>query len=245
MAKKIAVLAAMDMELKPIIKTLALGSRRAARLGGLLTVEGVFKGNEILLCRTGMGRKNAKRAVELLLNWHDIGLVVIAGVAGGVGRWVDVGDVAVPMGVSPVEGGGKYFADNAVVAGIRDLQSDDTPLVVGGTAYTAQKIFGVEEKKALAERDPEAVCVDMEAFWIVKSLAEANVPFVMMKAVSDRWNYEFPDIFLSFFGRIDYPAIIMHFIKRPGDLAEVLELWKNVRLAARNSAAAVKLLLGA
>ena len=104
---RIAVLAPMRTEFRPLVRPLALeradGDDSPYHRGGIADVE-------IVATMTGIGTTAATMVTERLLDDHAVDHVVVVGIAGGLGPDLDVGDMVVPEIVVDRPNGRSYRA---------------------------------------------------------------------------------------------------------------------------------------
>ncbi|SCL17141.1 futalosine hydrolase [Micromonospora inyonensis] len=133
------------------------------------------------------------------------GGVVSAGVAGGFAHRVAVGGTVLAgrslaadlgaespegfipideLGMSPEQLGGEVAvaADPALLAALRSALPD----AVVGTVLTVSTVTGTADStRALADRHPDAVAEAMEGYAVAVAAAQAGVPFVELRTISN------------------------------------------------------------
>ncbi|MBQ6484969.1 5'-methylthioadenosine/adenosylhomocysteine nucleosidase [Carnobacterium sp.] len=164
-------------------------------------IEGQIGEIEVVLVRCGIGKVNAALTTTLLLAKHDIDLIVNTGSAGGIGAGLHVGDVVIASEMA-------YHDVDATVFGYSIGQVPQMParyIANQGTiekTITAAKKTGLTPVKGLivtsdsfiasqAQTDvilsnfPDALASEMEGAAIAQVCYQFDVPFVIIRAMSD------------------------------------------------------------
>lgn len=164
-------------------------------------IEGQIGEVDVVLVRCGIGKVNAALTTTLLLAKHDIDLIVNTGSAGGIGAGLHVGDVVIASEMA-------YHDVDATVFGYSIGQVPQMParyIANQGTiekTITAAKKTGLTPVKGLivtsdsfiasqAQTDvilsnfPDALASEMEGAAIAQVCYQFDVPFVIIRAMSD------------------------------------------------------------
>lgn len=179
----IAVFAAMRPEVAACLGS--LGEYRETVCHG----NPLFEAPNIVICQTGMGPRSRAAAASVIAE-HSPGVVLSVGVAGGLSPTIGAGDVIVCERIdheSHREGGreASVYSDErlakvAVAAGSRlELQ------VARGTSITVDQAAWGPEEKARHHSWRAHDIVEMESFWIGEAAAQARVPFLALRTISD------------------------------------------------------------
>jgi len=237
-AKKILILTAMDIEHDAIRRAVRLRPAGSKKIGGVRVIEGTVAGNDVVLAKTGMGKKRIGALMDTLLDAYDVPLIIFAGVAGAVNESLKVGDVVVPASVRSLADGKRYEVARAAMRGIR---TGSVPVKAGGTQYTVERVFGADDKARLFDEDPAAVAVDMESSCVCERAARRSIPCLIIRGISDTRDFRLPKIF--FITRKNLRNVIKHFPAHPLDIVRFISLWRNCAIAAKNTALVVTLVL--
>ena len=225
-AARIAVLAPMRHELRPLVRPLSL--HRAGR-GADALYSGAVGRVEIVAAITQMGILAAARAAERVLDSGAIDHLVVVGIAGGIGASVGIGDLVVPELVIDLSTGAQH----------RPAQlGDATPR---GTLATADglivdlDVFARLEKRGV-------IAIDMETSAVAAVCERRGCPWSVFRAISDRAGD--PGIDSAVFalatpdGGPDLPAIARFVLTRPWRLPKLARLGRDMQIATRVAAAA-------
>lgn len=223
--ERIAVLAPMRPELRPLVRSLAL--RRSRRGDTLLS--GSIGRVEILATTTGIGPRRAARTTERLLDAHAVDHVVVVGIAGGIGPSVALGDLVVPELVLDLDSGAQYRPTPLGDAAPR------------GTLVTSEGLQSDLDAIARLERQG-AVAIDMETAAIAAVCERRGCPWSVFRAISDRADDGSTDA--AVFGLAgpdgagDLPAVARFVLTHPWRVPQLARLARGMRVAAQRAATA-------
>lgn len=167
---------------------------------------GILKDREVVITQSGIGKVNAAISTTLLINKFKPDVIINTGSAGALYESLNVGDVLISDDV-------KYHDADATAFGYEYGQIPQMPvafqsskpliekvsqvvqqqqltakvgLIVSGDSF----IGSVEQRQKIKKAFPNAMAVEMEATAIAQTCYQFNVPFVVVRAVSDLANGE-------------------------------------------------------
>jgi adenosylhomocysteine nucleosidase len=220
--KKIAIIAAMEREVWPLIRRWKVRTiEHAGRQCRLF--ENVFANGEAALICGGIGAEAARRATEAIIREVSPTRALSVGFAGALDPSLRVGDVLEPRTVINA-------ADSARI----EIESGEGSLVTSAT------IASKDQKTRLA-KSYSAAAVDMEAAAVAQGAAARGVEFAALKAISDAVDFNMParmDRFVAADGKFRSAKFAIHVALRPW-------LWASTIALARNSAKASRALCNA
>ncbi len=171
-------------------RTFVAGLTNPVLLGrddGLLpVVTGLCHGERVIVIHTGVGEAPAYRArlARLLTDGGDAGgkpiLLVSGGYAGGLQSGITVGDLIL----------GKNVSDPGWLAKAREMLVSWKPLT--GRLITRSATAETTGAKRALGVATGAIAVDMETAWVAAVCAEAGVPMLSLRVISDAVNQSFP-----------------------------------------------------
>lgn len=216
--KKIAIIAALPGELKPLVRGWEQRRRNlwAGRVGDC----------DAIAVAGGMGARAAGRAVERVLAEANPDVLVSYGWAGALTCAVKAGAACVISEVVE-DGTGERFAT---------ANSDGYRLI------TLDRVARSDEKRALAQKH-QAVLVDMEAATVARMAAARGVPFYCFKGISDGYADRLPD-FNRFVdterGELKMGSFVAYAAVRPVYWGSLWRMGKNSGVAAHGLVELVK-----
>ena len=195
----IGIIGAMKEEvaiLKELIK-----NQRVEKIMHVEFTVGLLHDKEVVLLESGIGKVNVAIATTLLLEKFAVDVVINTGSAGGIITDAEVGDVVISQAVAyhdvDVTGFGYdwgqvpglpavFKSDGDLVSKVEDvLKRVDiryfTGQIVTGDAFVNRP----EQLVVVKENFNEAIALEMEAAAVAQVCHIANIPFVVVRALSD------------------------------------------------------------
>lgn len=164
---------------------------------------GTLDSYPIVLVESGIGKVNATLITSLLIERYSVELIVNSGVAGALSNKLDVTDMVVSTSVvhhdvDAMEFGylfgqvpgmpASYEADKKLVdAAIKALDSNQavkgfSGLITSGDSFIADS----NQKSSILSNFSDALAVDMESASIAQTCHQFNVPFIIIRSISDK-----------------------------------------------------------
>lgn len=197
---KIAIIGAMEEEVTILREKLA--NREVEVFAGSEFTKGIYKGVEVVLLKSGIGKVNAAMSTTLLLDRFKPDYVINTGSAGGFHPSLNVGDVVISSEVRHNDVDVTAFGyEYGQVPGLPAAYIPNQMLVEVAVKM-AEEISGIQVTKGLIVTgdsflsDPVKVefirskftnlhAGEMEAAAIAQVCHLFNVPFVVIRALSD------------------------------------------------------------
>jgi adenosylhomocysteine nucleosidase len=224
MKGNIAIIAALEGELNPLVRGRGVGSwkRRESAKGCSVWECRHADGSWIAAC-AGMGEVRAAVAFAEVEKVAAIDSVCSVGWAGALDRAIRAESVS---GVS-------LIVDTRT--GERFRPADFQP--AWPVLATTTRVADEREKKRLAA-SYGAGLVDMEAATIARIALGRGIPFYCFKAVSDDADARLPDLnpFVAENGRLKMLPFLAHVAVRPGSWSGLMKLGRHSSAAAKNLA---------
>jgi adenosylhomocysteine nucleosidase len=220
--RKIAIVAAIERELWPLIKSWP-------------TTKLVYEGREFTLYESdyavavcgGIGAESARRAAEAIIVRYSPELLISAGVAGALVPELHVADTVFPATVVDARDGSRHETS------IRDAAMGNSPLA-RTVLVSFPAVAGSVQKRQLA-KSYGAHVVDMEGASVARAAQIHNLPFLAVKAISDDANFELAEVnrFIRN-GRFETKLFVLFLIPRPWLWLKMIRLARNTQLASHN-----------
>ncbi|MBQ6622899.1 MAG: 5'-methylthioadenosine/adenosylhomocysteine nucleosidase [Mogibacterium sp.] len=214
------VLCAMDIELADLLASLE--DPEVIEKAGYRFYEGTIGGSPIVLVKCGIGKVNAARGTQMLIDLFEPAAILNSGIAGGIGPGLHVGDIVI--GTEFVQhdfdvtafGHAKGFlctderddeptvfrADPEIVRRLRCAAEDLA--AAGGRSVHEGRIASGDQFIASLEAKAEiaglfgAVAAEMEGAAIAQTAAYAGVPFAVLRVISDLGDGTAPESYETF-----------------------------------------------
>lgn len=203
--KPIAIIGAMDSELVTLLSQLK--EKREETYCGLTFYVGTLCERAVVLVKCGVGKVNAARCAQMLIDRYDPAALINTGIAGGVGPGLQVGDIVVSTGL--VQHDYDVTPFGYVKGNMCERDHADTPTifaadekVASAVAEAAQEVLGSEKvhrgliatgdqfiagalQKAEIYGHFQALAAEMEGGAIAQVAALGSIPFAVIRAISD------------------------------------------------------------
>lgn len=197
---KIGIIGAMDEEV--IILKAKLKNIKTTIIAGCEFYQGELNGKEVILTKSGIGKVAASVATTLLLERFSPDTIINTGSAGGYDNNLNVGDLVISTEVrfhdvdltafgyeigQMAQLPPAFVADTKLVNIAQDAAKTLTDLkTIKGLICTGD-IFMADPTKAEIARNnfPTMAACEMEAAAIAQVCYQFNVPFVIIRSLSD------------------------------------------------------------
>ena len=191
--KKIGIIGAMELEVTTLRSLMDI--ENTVKKASLTFYEGKLEGKDIVLVQCGIGKVNSALCAQILISEFKVDAVVNTGVAGAIHSSLGVNDIvisteAIQKGQIPQMDNSIFIADerlvNAAYESSLDQVKDKEFQIVKGRVATGDIFISSKELKEELENDFEAYCGEMEGGAIAHACYLNNIPFVIIRAMSDK-----------------------------------------------------------
>jgi len=214
---KVGIIAALEREVRPLMKSKEVGWRVHEREHGGRRFRFLADDNDVILVCAGIGAEAARRAAVAMIELYAPTVIYSVGFAGALDPGLKAGEVVRPAQVIDVSDGSRA-----------NLSEGKGVLVsFGSVASPAQK--------AQLRDSYGAQLVDMEAAAVWHAAEAHGVKFMAVKAISDEFDFTFPEMekFVDAQGRFQQGRFVRFVVVRPW-------LWGKVNRLAHGSNLAVR-----
>lgn len=200
---KLGIIGAMDIEisaLKDRMENMTTHTRT-----GMAFYEGRLEGLDVVVVQCGVGKVNAAMCTQILCDCFYVTHVVNTGVAGSLCAELDIGDLVVStdamyhdfdchvinlnycVGQVPGMAVLAFPGDGALAQMAYEAAEEQNPghTRLGRVASGDQFVCTGEQKEAIV-RNTGALCTEMEGAAIAHTAWRNGVPFVVIRAISDK-----------------------------------------------------------
>ncbi len=210
---KIGIIGAMEQEVA-ILKS-SLNHLKEENKAGANYFSGQINGVDVVLLQSGIGKVAAAIGTTLLIDNYQPDLIINTGSAGGFDSSLTMGDVVISSEVrhhdadvtafgyeiGQMAGQPAAFTADEKLISVAEaaVESAEGKHAVKGLICTGDAFVCTAEKQQfIRDNFPSAVAVEMEASAIAQTCYQFNVPFVVVRAISDVANKESPMSFEEF-----------------------------------------------
>jgi adenosylhomocysteine nucleosidase len=182
------------------------------------------------LLDTGEGRANADRALRAWFEKNDADFLICVGFAGALSPALQIGDLVIDK-------------NSAMVSEILSRERSKTPAgelgfsIHPGRIITVDEILGATGKRELAATldANELACAEMESSAVAKVCVERSVPLLLLRAISDLFDEDFPIDFnrcRNRDGRLSTAKVLRALLLKPQAINGLLALNRRANLCA-------------
>ena len=198
---KLGIIGAMDQEVETLVHTME--NSTSATIAGSTFYEGTLEGLPAVVVQCGVGKVNAALCAQVLCSHYQVTHLVNTGIAGSLSNGLDIADLVIsrdamyhdfdcvhfgyPYGKVPGMDTVAFPADETLMAYAFQAAETVNPghtkigRVASGDQFVADK-----EKKAFIIEKTQALCTEMEGAAIAQTACRNGVPFVILRAISDK-----------------------------------------------------------
>lgn len=201
--KYVGIIAAMHEEVEAIQKL--MNNISVKEIYELQFIQGKINEKNVVLVKCGVGKVNAARTTQILLNNFDIEYVINVGTAGSLNENIEIGDVVIGEKLVQhdfditnfghekgyITDLGKFFYSDKVLIekakeAINQMNSNFNVFV--GTITTGDIFVQDIQVKDRIKAEFNADCAEMEGAAIAQVCTLDNVPFIVIRSISDKPN---------------------------------------------------------
>ncbi|MDE6926585.1 MAG: 5'-methylthioadenosine/adenosylhomocysteine nucleosidase [Acetatifactor sp.] len=199
---KTGIIGAMELEVETLKSQMTVS--RIVKKAGMEFFEGSLNGAQAVIVRSGVGKVNAALCVQILVDLFEVTHIINTGVAGSLNAKLDVGDILISrdalhhdvdvtiFGYKPGEvpqlGIREFPADERLMQLAKascEKVNPDCHAVIGRVVSGDQFISNKEIKEKLIACF-QGDCAEMEGASIAHGAYLNQVPFVIIRAISDK-----------------------------------------------------------
>lgn len=226
---KIGIIGAMELEVETLKSKMQVSKKLVK--ANMEFNEGTLNGADVVIVRSGIGKVNAALCVQILADIFEVTHIINTGVAGSLNAKLDIGDILIskialhhdmdatnfgyPLGEVPQMGIKEFKADENMISLAQATCAKVLPelhtlvgRVVSGDQFIADK--AVKEKLIT---NFSGDCCEMEGASIAHGAYLNNIPFVILRAISDKADDS---------AQMDYPTFERHAAEHCAKLVEEL-----------------------
>lgn len=199
--KKLGIIGAMQIEVELLVEQLQ--NRQEANHAGSTYYEGILEGLPVVVVQCGVGKVNAAVSAQVLCSCYGVTHLVNTGIAGSLDARLDIGDLLIsqnamyhdfdvtsfgyPMGKVPGMDVVAFPGDHRMIDLAQTSAEAVHPghVVLGRVASGDQFVCSGEQKDRIIAVT-HAQCTEMEGAAIAQTAYRNGVPFVIIRAISDK-----------------------------------------------------------
>ena len=199
---KIAIIGAMELEVEELKSKMRVTN--ILKKAGMEFYEGTLNNASVVIVRSGVGKVNAALCVQILADCFNVTHIINTGVAGSLNAKLDIGDILISKDALHHDVDATIFGyqpGEVPQLGIREFPADenlanlakascekvnpDIHAIIGRVLSGDQFISSKEVKNNLIATY-HGDCTEMEGAAIAHGAYLNNIPFVIIRAISDK-----------------------------------------------------------
>ena len=195
----LAIISAMAEEMDLYQETCTIDCAR--QRAGLTFQKATYHGHDLVLVKGGVGKVNAAMCTQILIDDFDANAVICTGSAGALHDDLDIGDIVIaedcvqhdvrvdflglPPGKIPFSDLRFFEAAPSLVERARDVELPEHTVRLGRIC-TGDTFIQDEARRDEIHKELEGDCVEMEGASVGQVCTLNDVPFLLVRAISDR-----------------------------------------------------------
>ncbi len=199
---RIGVIGAMQSEVGDLLAAMRI--RKRVEKAGMEFCEGTLGGREAVVVQSGMGKVNAGICAQLLIDSFAVTHVINTGAAGSLNAALNIGDIVVSVdaaqhdfdvsaigfrkGEIPYTGKVFFEADRELRQRAMRAIREALPGIaaVEGRICSGDQFISTQEEKDQIVAEFSGDCAEMEGASVAQVCCLNGVPFVILRAISDK-----------------------------------------------------------
>lgn len=210
---KTGIIGAMELEVEELKSKMTVSG--IVKKAGMEFYEGKLNGAQVVIVRSGIGKVNAALCVQILVDIFDVTHIINTGIAGSLNAALDIGDILISedaihhdmdvtifgyqLGEVPQLGTREFMADKRLM----ELAKSSCEKVnsgihaIFGRVVSGDQFISDKEVKERLIKNYQGDCAEMEGASIAHGSYLNQIPFVIIRAISDKADNS---------AQMDYPA---------------------------------------
>lgn len=221
----IGIIGAMHEEIVELKKLMT--EIEEIKIASMVYYKGVLKDKEIVLVESGIGKVNSAVCTTILIKEFNVDKIVFTGVAGGIGKNIEVGDIVISsdliqhdfdvtaFGANPGDIPRMDVSAFKADEGLVELAKESALKIfskekvrIGRIVSGDQFINGIEKINWL-DKTFGAEAAEMEGASVAHVCHLFKVPFVILRAISDKADSD---------AKVDFPTFVHMAAKNSKDI---------------------------
>ncbi len=200
--KRIGIIGAMDLEVEQLKGQMNID--RIIKKASMEFFTGTLNGVDVVIVRSGIGKVNAALCVQILADVFQVTHVINTGVAGSLNAALDIGDILISTdalhhdmdatifgyqpGEVPQMGFREFKANEDMIAAALNSCKEVNPdiNVRTGRVVSGDQFISSKEVKEHLISSFHGDCTEMEGASIAHGAYLNDIPFVIIRAISDK-----------------------------------------------------------
>lgn len=198
----VGIIGAMEVEVSKLKEMLQ--DTETKNKAGMTFVSGSLNGKPVVVVRSGIGKVNASICAQILADEYKVNYIINTGVAGSLHNEINIGDIVLSkdalqhdmdatgfgyaVGVIPQMEKSIFEADERLIQiAEKCIKEDITDInAFVGRVVSGDQFISDKGKKKWIVDNFQGYCTEMEGAAIAQAAYLNNIPFLIIRAISDK-----------------------------------------------------------
>lgn len=198
----IGIIGAMEEEVAALKEKMEISE--VLKKASMEFYKGTLQGKDVVVVRSGIGKVNAGLCTQILADVFDVDMVINTGIAGSLDAGIDIGDIVIstealqhdmdatqfgyPLGQIPRMETLAFPADERMAKIAKEACEKVNPeiKVFTGRVVTGDQFVASKDVKDRIKTNFNGLCTEMEGAAIAQAAWLNEIPFVIIRAISDK-----------------------------------------------------------
>lgn len=198
----VGIIGAMEVEVSKLKEMLQ--NTETKNKAGMTFVSGSLNGKPVVVVRSGIGKVNASICTQILADEYKVNYIINTGVAGSLHNEINIGDIVLSkdalqhdmdatgfgyaVGVIPQMEKSIFEADERLIQiAEKCIKEDITDInAFVGRVVSGDQFISDKGKKKWIVDNFQGYCTEMEGAAIAQAAYLNNIPFLIIRAISDK-----------------------------------------------------------
>ena len=197
----IGIIGAMEEEVSQLIE--AMENKEKVTCAGMDFYSGTLKGKDAVVVQSGIGKVNMALCTQILADKFDVEAVINTGVAGGLYKDIEIGDIVIShdgdatvfgykVGEIPRMDTSYFEADKDLIELAKKTCEEVNPDIncYVGRVVSGDQFISDNDKKHYLINEFDGYCAEMEGAAMAQAAHLNRIPFIVLRAISDKADQE-------------------------------------------------------
>lgn len=200
--KTIGIIGAMEVEVTTLKERMTI--EEIVTIASMKFYKGTYHNKNVVIVRSGIGKVNAAICTQILADRFHATAIINTGIAGSLQARIDIGDIVISrdalqhdmdatgfgyaLGTIPQMDTSDFQADPALIdiaqAACAKVNPDIHTHI--GRIVSGDQFISDNDRKQFLQEAFEGLCTEMEGAAIAQAAYLNNIPFVILRAISDK-----------------------------------------------------------
>ncbi|WP_037465375.1 5'-methylthioadenosine/adenosylhomocysteine nucleosidase [Shimazuella kribbensis] len=212
----IGIIGAMDVEIEQLLRNME--DTKSKNIYGNQFITGILANMTVAVTKSGVGKVNAALSAHTMIKEYNVTSIIFIGVAGALHPELNIGDMIVstvcqehdidastlgfPRGTVPFQQISEYPADSKLVQialkSASELKWTESVTIRTGKVLSGDQFISDASLVEFLHQELAGDCVEMEGAAVAHVCYFTNIPYVVIRSMSDRADQEAPVDFVKF-----------------------------------------------